>query len=304
MHQGDSMRQAGWHWDVQGADWPLREHSRFVDRGHLRWHVQHLKPQMQAVDDLRQRRLVLVHGTFSSTHSFRKLAPLLAQRHEILMPDLPGHGWTSGALASDMAMHRMALHLEDLLESLQYLPAVFVGHSAGAALAIRLGLGASRKIESVISLNGALLPLAGVMGQVFAPAAQVLDWLPGLARLTAWRSRHSDLVDRLLAGTGSKLSADDVSWYRRLASDPGHIRAVIDMMARWDLAGFAELLPSFEKPVVLIGASRDATVPAAEIKRAALMLPQARCHVLRDLGHLAHEEAPNTVAQSIQDLIK
>ena len=298
------MQQAKWQWEVQGADWPLREHSRFVEIGKLRWHIQHLKPASQAVQGGKPLRIVLLHGTFSSTHSFRKLAPILASAHEVLMPDLPGHGWTQGAQAPDMSMQSMANHLRALLEALQYEAAIFVGHSAGAALAIRLGLNTSRFVEAVISLNGALMPLAGVLGQVYSPAAQVLDWLPGLAQLTAWRSRHSDLVERLLAGTGSSLSAEDVSWYRRLASEPGHVRAVLDMMARWDLAGFAELLSSYEKPIALIGASRDATVPAAEIKRAALRLPQARCHVLRDLGHLAHEESPDVVASWILDLIK
>jgi magnesium chelatase accessory protein len=124
-----------------------------------------------------------------------------------------------------------------------------------------------------------------------------------LAQLTAWRSRHSDWVDRLLAGTGSVLSAEDVSWYRRLASDPAHVKAVMDMMARWDLAGFAQMLPTFAGRVDLLAASRDATVPASEIKRAALVMPQARCQVLRDLGHLAHEEAPQTVASWILEML-
>ncbi|NDE92382.1 MAG: alpha/beta fold hydrolase [Betaproteobacteria bacterium] len=193
--------------------------------------------------------------------------------------------------------------LAELIEALGFYPAVIVGHSAGAALALRLGMANSKFIESVISLNGALLPLPGLWGQVFAPAAQVLDLVPGLAQLTAWRSRRSDWVDRLLAGTGSVLSAEDVSWYRRLASDADHVKAVMDMMARWDLAGFAQLLPSFQGRVDLLAASRDTTVPASEIKRAALLLPHARSQVLRDLGHLAHEEAPQTVASWILELL-
>lgn len=291
--------RSGWHWEREGADWPLRSTSSFVALGHLRWHIQRLMPSEAESPSKPPRRIVLLHGTFSSTHSFRKLGPLLAQGHEVLMPDLPGHGWTQGARASDMAMPNMARLLAALIESLGFYPAVFVGHSAGAALALRLGLTSGKLLESVISLNGALLPLPGLLGHVFAPAAQVLDFVPGLAQFTAWRSRHSDWVDRLLAGTGSVLSPDDVSWYRRLASDAPHVQAVMDMMARWDLAGFAQLLPTFRAPIDLLAASRDATVPASEIKRAALLLPQARCQVLRDLGHLAHEEAPQTVAASI-----
>lgn len=290
------MAQSGWQWEREGADWPLRAYSSFVSLGHLRWHVQRLGPLSAHARTNPPRRIVLLHGTFSSTHSFRKLAPLLAEGYELLMPDLPGHGWTQGARASDMAMPNMASLLGQLIESLGFYPAVIVGHSAGAALALRLGMNSGKLLDSVISLNGALLPLPGLWGQVFAPAAQLLDLVPGLAQLTAWRSRHSDWVDRLLAGTGSNLSAEDIAWYRLLASDPGHVKAVMDMMARWDLAGFAQRLPAFQGRIDLLAASRDATVPASEIKRVALLLPQARCQVLRDLGHLAHEEAPQTVA--------
>lgn len=297
------MARSGWHWDREGADWPLRAFSSFVQLGHLRWHVQRLPAPSTLPSGGSPRRIVLLHGTFSSSHSFRKLAPLLAQGYEVCMPDLPGHGWTQGARPADMAMHNMASLLAELIEALGFYPAVIVGHSAGAALALRLGMANSKFIESVISLNGALLPLPGLWGQVFAPAAQVLDLVPGLAQLTAWRSRRSDWVDRLLAGTGSVLSAEDVSWYRRLASDADHVKAVMDMMARWDLAGFAQLLPSFQGRVDLLAASRDTTVPASEIKRAALLLPHARSQVLRDLGHLAHEEAPQTVASWILELL-
>lgn len=71
-------------------------------------------------------------------------------------------------------MPNMARLLAALIESLGFYPAVFVGHSAGAALAMRLGLTSGKLLESVISLNGALLPLPGLLGHVFAPAAQVL----------------------------------------------------------------------------------------------------------------------------------
>jgi hypothetical protein len=102
--------------------------------GILRWHVQRLGPLSAHARTNPPRRIVLLHGTFSSTHSFRKLAPLLAEGYELLMPDLPGHGWTQGARASDMAMPNMATPAGQLIESLGFYPAVIVGHPAGAAL--------------------------------------------------------------------------------------------------------------------------------------------------------------------------
>ena len=73
-----------------GADWPLREASRFVEAGGLRWHVQTLGEGPPAL---------LIHGTAGATHSWRGLAPLLARDFRLVAPDLPGHGFTDGDAA-------------------------------------------------------------------------------------------------------------------------------------------------------------------------------------------------------------
>ncbi len=56
--------------DRDGKDWPLRDTSRFVEAGGLRWHVQMLG---------RGPVLLLVHGAAAATHSWRDLAPMLAR---------------------------------------------------------------------------------------------------------------------------------------------------------------------------------------------------------------------------------
>ena len=60
-------------WDRDGRDWPHRAASRFVDAAGLRWHLQEFgAPQAPG--------LLLLHGTGAATHSWRGLAPLLAER--------------------------------------------------------------------------------------------------------------------------------------------------------------------------------------------------------------------------------
>ena len=72
-------------WQRDGRDWPNREFSRFVSAAGLSLHV-------QVMGD--GPAVVLAHGTGSSTHSWRTLAPLLARRFTVIAPDLPGHGFT------------------------------------------------------------------------------------------------------------------------------------------------------------------------------------------------------------------
>ena len=117
-------------WSTDGRDWPNREASRFVEAGGLRWHVQ-IAGSGPA--------LLLVHGTGASTHSFRDLLPLLAQRFTVVAPDLPGHGFTTRpADPAGFSLPGMAAGVAALLRVLDVAPAVAVGHSAGAAILCRM----------------------------------------------------------------------------------------------------------------------------------------------------------------------
>ncbi|MEM7746067.1 MAG: alpha/beta fold hydrolase, partial [Pseudomonadota bacterium] len=113
-------------WNRDGRDWPNREASVFVRTGGVAWHVQRMGSGP---------RLLLLHGTGGATHSWRGLLPALADRFDVVAPDLPGHGFSSMGMAS---LPGMAGAVRDLLATLDVAPEYIVGHSAGAAIALRL----------------------------------------------------------------------------------------------------------------------------------------------------------------------
>ena len=63
------------------------------------------------------------------------------------------------------------------------------GHSAGAAILVRMCLDGQIAPQGLVSLNGAMLPLGGSAGQLFSPLAKLLAGLPLLPDLFAWRAR-------------------------------------------------------------------------------------------------------------------
>ena len=63
-------RMSGLVWSRDGADWPNRDASIFVEAAGIRWHVQRMGEGPP---------LLLIHGTGAATHSWRGLLPLLAQ---------------------------------------------------------------------------------------------------------------------------------------------------------------------------------------------------------------------------------
>lgn len=289
------------NWDRDGPTWPHHSHSHWVPVDGLRWHVQRFDgPRPDAPCAL------LLHGTGASTHSWRTLAPLLAQHLRVLAIDLPGHAFTglppAGARAPQLSLPGMAQAVHRLLQTLGETPALLIGHSAGAAVALRMAIDGLQRPQLLVGVNAALLPLGGAAGPVFASAAKLMVRLPLVPRVFASHASDQAVVRRLLHGTGSALDAEGTELYRRLVACPQHVAGALGMMAQWDLHTLARDLPRLATPLLLLVGERDHTVPPSQAQRVLGRLsPQAqgRCIALPGLGHLAHEEQAALVAPHI-----
>lgn len=277
-------------WRCEGRDWPNRDRSRFETSGGLLWHVQ----------DMGEGPVVLMlHGTGASTHSWRGLAPLLAKRFRVIAPDLPGHGFTTSRGSSDLTLPAMAAGVAGLLGRLGVTPEIVVGHSAGAAIALKMTLERLLSPRLIVAINGALKPYGGVAAQFFSPIARMLALNPFAPRFLAWRAEQPGAVACVIAGTGSRIDAEGLDFYRRLFSRPDHVSATVGMMAGWELEPLWDALPRIDAPVALIVGAEDAAVSPDEARQAKKRLPRATLTVIPDVGHLCHEERPAAVAHAI-----
>ncbi len=280
-------------WERDGRDWPNREASRFVLSGGLRWHVQVMGSGPP---------LLLVHGTAAATHSWRDLAPLLAARFTVVAPDLPGHGFTGTPPSQLLTLPGMASALAGLMDQLQVRPVLAAGHSAGAAVLLRMCLDGRIAPEQVVSLNGALLPFRQSQSDFFSGMARLLAGLPFIPAIFAWRAQNRAVADRLLRDTGSSVDARGVELYARMFRHAGHLQAALRMMANWELHPLLRDLPRLRAALLLVVGTGDRAIPAAQAERVRQILPAARILRLPGLGHLAHEERPAEVARVILGL--
>lgn len=278
-------------WDVEGRDWPNREHSAFVDAGRIRWHVQVMGEGPM---------LLLLHGTGAATHSWRDLAPLLAEHFTIVAPDLPGHGFTTGRPGGGLSMPVMARAIGDLLQALDMAPHVIVGHSAGAAIALRMALDGLASPKAIVGLDSAILPFPGLGAKLFPTLARLLFVNPFAPHFFARLGRTSGETARFLArSTGSHIDADGVRFYERLFATSDHCAGAISMMADWDLDALKRDLPRVRTRLLLVHGDGDAAIPLSAAQEAAAMIEGARLVTMPGLGHLAHEERPEEVADLI-----
>lgn len=280
-------------WDVDSAHVPHRDWSRFVTAGGLKWHVQEAGPADAPV-------LLLIHGTGATTHSFAGLAPLLAERFRVIIPDLPGHGFTQklNAPGPDAVAKAMAA----LVTELGVRPAIILGHSVGAAIAFMMVARGLVAPQAVVSLGGALLPFAGV-GKVYPGLAKALFVNPFMPAFFSFTTRFQSMTDLLARWTGSRSTREQVAHYERLFRNSSHTGGALALMAHWDLDTIERSIAHVKCPVLLLHGERDQTVPPSTSHTVERRLASHGVTVvhraLPGLGHLAHEESPGVHAQAV-----
>lgn len=279
-------------WTDLGPSWPNAGSSSFLEAGGVRWHV-----QLSGTGP----DLLLLHGTGSATHSWAGLLPQLATRFRVIAPDLPGHGFTRAPSRASLTLPGMATDVAHLLEALGAAPVLAVGHSAGAAILLRMNIDRRLDPALLIGLNPALVPPPAAYRVLLAPFVHRLATADFIAERAAAFGNNPRVVDSLLRSTGSQLTETQLAFYRRFFQSRQHVHDAFTMMSDWSLTDLVADLSRVSCPVTLVAGRADHWIPIAPLRRLAARIPRAT--VLQvDGGHLLHEEHPVRVASLILEL--
>ena len=156
-------------WPQDAKGWPLTAFSRQVLHRPHRWHVQeHGEGPL----------ILLIHGAGGATQSFRGIFPILAQDYHVVAVDLPGQGFTQLGAQQRCGLDHMSEDLLSLCRNQGWAPDIVVGHSAGAAIALRMWELGMRPRRGIVGLNAALGNFKGVAGWLFPMMAKALAATP------------------------------------------------------------------------------------------------------------------------------
>jgi pimeloyl-ACP methyl ester carboxylesterase len=98
-------------------------------------------------------KLLLLHGFPTSSHMFRDLIPLLADRHHIVAPDLPGFG-LSPSPGDRLTFDRIAQTIDRFTEVVGFDRYALYVFDYGAPTGLRLALKHPERVVAIISQNG------------------------------------------------------------------------------------------------------------------------------------------------------
>ncbi|MEL7489149.1 MAG: alpha/beta fold hydrolase BchO [Pseudomonadota bacterium] len=278
-------------WAEDGASWPHQDRSEFVTTQDHRWHVQRAGSGPT---------IILIHGAGASTHSWADVFAHLVNDFDVICFDLPGHGFTSRSRTLRSTLPSIARRTAALFQKISAEPAIIVGHSAGAAIMVRMIAEGLIAPSVCVGVNSALTPFRGPAGVMFPLMAKLLFYNPFTANVFAFGASEKRRVRRLINQTGSAPPQKSIDCYAKLIQTSSHVAGVLDMMAHWDLSNMANDLQALPKNSLFLAGENDKAVPPSDSHWAASIAPAATSKVLPDYGHLLHEEAPELTVKIIR----
>src|SRR5690348_8966254 len=100
--------------------------------------------------------ILLLHGFPTSSHMFRNLIPILAEKYHVIAPDLPGFGFTESPSGSKFTytFENLANTMDAFTDAIGLKRFAIYIFDYGAPTGLRLALAHPEKVTAIITQNG------------------------------------------------------------------------------------------------------------------------------------------------------
>lgn len=249
------------------------------------------------------RPLVLVHGLAGAAWNFTELAPLLAARRRVLIPDLPGHGGTA-ALRAPGGIGDLAAHVAHLTEHEGMAPAPVLGYSMGGVVALRLATEQPDGVTAVLLLASAGIVSTTRRARIWLGVTAALRPARLVARARRAIARRPGLRAAAFGYWGAEdawaLSPEAVIGFLEAQPEHTDVGTASRALVRDDPRAYLDRLRC---PALVVWGARDRLVPLEDGFEFARLL-DAPVRVLPAVGHLLVGECPEECAAVLLDFLE
>ncbi|MCA1500102.1 alpha/beta hydrolase [Bradyrhizobium sp. NBAIM14] len=254
--------------------------------------------------------VLLLHGFPTSSHMFRNLIPLLADRYHVVAPDYPGFGESD---APDHTKFAYTFgHFADMVDTLMqqlgtHKYAMYV-MDYGAPVGYRLALKHPDRVSALIVQNGNAYeeglrdfwnPIKTYWGD---NSEKNREALAGLVKLETTKFQYTDGVKDL-----TRISPDNWVHDQAGLDRPGNKDIQLDLFK--DYGTNVPLYPKFQAyfrerkpPTLIVWGKNDKIFPEEGAHPYLRDLPKAEMHIL-DTGHFALEDKLDEMAPLIRSFL-
>ncbi|MGW0286002.1 alpha/beta fold hydrolase [Streptomyces sp. NPDC003236] len=255
--------------------------------------------------------LLLLHGFPSSSHMFRDLIPLLADRYRVIAPDHIGFGRSAapGPAEFSYTFDELAAVTDEFTRRLGLERYALYIQDYGAPIGLRLALAHPGRVTAIVTQNG----------NAYEEGLGAEAWAPVLALIEKRTPRTEAPVREIYSPDGVKwqylhgvpdpslVSPDAYEHDTALLARPGQTEIQLDLIS--DYGANLALYPAFHEyfrvsrvPLLAVWGGHDEIFVPAGALAFRRDLPEAEVHLL-PAGHFALETHADAIAALMRDFL-
>jgi len=243
--------------------------------------------------------LVLLHGSFSSLHTFDSWSNILQEQFTVVRLDLPAFGLT-GPMAQDCyTMPTYIKHLQEFLRVIGIDKCAIAGSSLGGWIAWEYALHFPDQVEKLI-----LVDSAGFTDKYTLPLPFRMAKTPFINRVIKFAVRKSLLEEfvKEVYFNKSKVNDELIDRYYDLFTREGNQEAFLKLVNNKykDKTRHLKKLPM---PTLILWGKEDSWIPVDHAHRFHEAIPHNDLIIYDLVGHLPMEEIPEDTALDVASFL-
>lgn len=242
--------------------------------------------------------IILIHSAGQSLYTFRRIFYKLAMNYRVIALDLVGHGYSDRPYIFDYTVSDHVESIVRFMDALGIETANLLGFSMGAGFALEVARLHPDRVSKLI-----LLCPGGITNHMPLSVRMMESSLFGAIASRVFSIRSVDKMLNECVFDHTVIEQHDIDQYYRPASDPGGRYAIRRTINSFDEEKIVETLREIETPSLLLWGDDDKWRPISGSEVYSYALRNCEYTVVRNTGHLLHEERPDRVCELIRKFI-
>jgi pimeloyl-ACP methyl ester carboxylesterase len=242
--------------------------------------------------------LILIHGFACSTHTWKKLMPLLADRYAVYALDLLGFGLSDKPPDGKYDLESQGALMIDFMNTLQIPSATLVGHSMGGVVAAYAALKAPARVNALVLVDAGFYSggAPAFLKYIFFPLDRIM------ARQFYTREVRMRSFSRAYYNK-SFITDEVIEAYLRPARTPGAVDALAKMMREVGPRTYEGISEHISSPTLIVWGKNDLAVSPQDAERLQKEIKHSRLVLFDECGHMVPEEKPEELTQALSDFL-
>lgn len=245
--------------------------------------------------------LVLLHGTSSHLFTWNGCVSEWAKTRRVIRMDLPAFAITGPDPDNDYTVNGYTSFLHEFLQKLGVSKCYLAGNSLGGLIAYSYANAYPDEVQKLVLIDAAGYPFSGGKGVLAFKLAKI----PILRNILKVSTPESVVRKSLEDVYGNKSLVTDslVRLYRDMTCRTGN-RNAFTIRMNMNYAPDTAAVKNVKTRTLVIWGDDDQLIPVANAYKFQRDLPNKQVEILKGLGHIPMEEAPQIVAPMVEKFLK